>query len=325
MPHGIAVVDDVLAGIVVEIDAAVGALVVVLQREPGHHAGDVGRAFEHRTVHGPGILRVGPDHVEVARQAPLGGEVVRGLDHPARGAESGVRAVAGGAVVAEVRDQREAAVGVLLGHVAAEGPVGAAHQLDIDAVAQEVGAPGDDVDGAAHRIGAVEDGGSAARDFHALGQVGEVFIGHGVAVDGHILRVSVDQDQGPAAAGAEAAQRDAAGCTGGHAIAGHPAGSHEQARDLLHQGGHQGTLVAGGNPCAPDHGDGSGHTVALHRHAGAGHDGAAQGIDKFFFGLCRSRLQEGCSQKRCEKGKDTFHRMVFDGCKVTTSRAESFD
>ena len=221
--YGITVVDDVLAGIVVEVDAAVGARVMVLKGQPGHHSGDVCGTFEHGPFLRSGVLGVCLHDVEIPGQAPLGRELIGGLNHPAGGAEGRILAMAGGAVVAHIGGNGEAAVGILLGHASAPGPVGSAHQLDIHAVAQEIGLAGDNVDGTAHRVGAVEDGGRAARHLHALGQVGEVLICHRVAVDGHILRVPVYQDQRPAAGGTEAAQGDAAGRTGGHSVAGNPA------------------------------------------------------------------------------------------------------
>ena len=109
-PLRVAVVDVVPAPVVIEVDAAVRALIVVLQGDPGHQAEDVGGAIEHRFLHGARVLGVGVDEIHVAAQAPGGGQVIGGLQHPAGGAEGRVLAVAGGAVVAHVRDQREAAV-----------------------------------------------------------------------------------------------------------------------------------------------------------------------------------------------------------------------
>ena len=125
----------------------------------------------------------------------------------------------GGPVGADCTDEGESTLFVAVGDVAAEGSEGSSHQLDTQFIAVLQRLTCDDVDGSAHRVGPVKDGSGSAGDFHAGGIAGEVFICHGVSVDGLELGMAVDQDRDTPAAGTETAQGDRSGRAVGDAVA----------------------------------------------------------------------------------------------------------
>ena len=296
---GMAVVDDVVAPVVVQVDVAARLFVLVAEGKDGHAAGYVGVGVEHRSADGARILRVGPDEADARAGLPGVVELVPELRHSAGGIEGGVVAVACGTVRIQVDGGGEAAALVGVGKIAPEGADGTSHQFDPEVVPVVLGLAGDDVDGAAHGVGAVEDGGCAAGNLDALGVGGHILVGDRVAVDGLELGMSVYQDDDAAAARAEAAQGDRARCAAGDTVAADVARSDEQARDLLHQDGHHGAFIAVRDRGARNNGHRRGKRIPKNGNTRPGHDGTAQGIG-FFRGVGQSgRAQAGREEEDC--------------------------
>ena len=133
----------------------------------------------------------------------------------------------------------------------------------------------DDIDNAAHRIGAVEHRCRSAQHLHALGEHRLVGIGYGMPEHAHVLRMPVDEHQHLGVA-PDAAHIDAAGRPVGNAVAHHAARGGEKSRHLLVEHRVERRIVAIFYRRPPDHGKRHRQMAHVGRVARAGDDYLAQ-------------------------------------------------
>ena len=96
-----AVIDRVVAEIVVEVDVTGGTVVLVLEGEGRHAADDVGPGVKHGGGDSAGILGIGLHEADAGAGLPGAAELVAELDHAVGVVVGGVLPVAVGAVMAD--------------------------------------------------------------------------------------------------------------------------------------------------------------------------------------------------------------------------------
>ena len=191
----VAVVDLVSPPVVEEAQSAGRAFIVILQHGRRHAARDARIVVRQGGEGLAGVGGVEVRHVHVAPQAPVLCQVIRQLGIAAVLLESHVRSVSVGAVVGEGGRAAEASLAHAVDPLGLHRAVGACTQVDVRPYPVLVHLAGDDVDDAAHGVGAVEHGGRPAQHFDALGQHRLVGVGDGVAEEAHVLRMPVDEHQ----------------------------------------------------------------------------------------------------------------------------------
>ena len=178
---------------------------------------------------------------------------------------------------------------------------------------------GDDVDDAAHGVGAVEHRCRTAQHFDALGQHRLVGVGNGVAHQSHVLRMAVDQHhksgggQSGLGCSAYAAQRELACRTRRHAVAHDAAAGGEESRHLFGQQGQQRLFMALFDLPAVDRRYGHRQVADVGAVAGARDNDAVDGMRPLVGLGCgcfgrqgspgRKRQQQGCGKKK------SFHEL----------------
>ena len=208
--------------------------------------------------------------VGIGADVPLFGEVVAELGISAELFKGEVGAVPVGAIVGKRRDGGKAADADAVGGFGFKRVVGAIARADIGADAVLVHAAGDDVDHAAHGVGAVKHGGRTAEHFYALSQEGLGGVGDGMPEEPHVLGMPVDEHHEPPGAAAKPAQGDAPGSPVGHAVSHDAARGNEQPGDLLGEDGEQRRLQALLNGFPSEDGDGEGEVADVGLVACAG-------------------------------------------------------
>ena len=191
----VAVVDAVAAPVVEEAQRAGGGAVVVAQGEGGHTARDARVVVENGFGDGAGVGGVEVGDVHVGIDAPRPPDLVTQLRIAAVLLEAHVGAVAVGAVVGAGDRAGETARLHPVGGFGLKRVVGAVAGVEVGSDAVLPHLARDDVDDAAHRVGAVEHRGGAAHDLHPLGQHRLVGVGDRVPHQPHVLGVAVDQHE----------------------------------------------------------------------------------------------------------------------------------